>query len=134
MELYKLTEDVRVIGMRVSNFPDGIEETFGVIMKTLGRERDFYGISWMDENENVEFYAMAKEAFPGEGKNYGYELLVLEKGDYETEAVHNWKAKIDSIKDVLHELMGNSKPDKTHPCIEWYQSDEKMVCMIKALK
>lgn len=77
---------------------------------------------------------MANEVFPDEGKRYNYEfLIIIEKGEYQTEAVHNWLSKTDCIKDVSHYLMANNKPDKDHPCIEWYKSDEEMLCMVKTL-
>src|SRR3982750_1471941 len=123
MQLYKQAEDIPVIGLQVMTFPNGIKEAFGSLMKTLGSGRDYYGVSWMDERDQVKYYAMAKEMFPGEGKRYNYESLTIEKGDYSTEALHNWMSKTDCIKDVFHNLMANKKPDKNHPCIEWYQSD-----------
>jgi hypothetical protein len=133
MELYQLTGDIRLIGIGLKIFPEGIKEAFDSLMKTLGLERAYYGVSWMDERNKVIYYAMAAESFPGEGKLHGYEEFIIDKGDYKTEAVHNWLSKTDSIKDIFHELMGNNTPDKKHPCIEWYQSDDEMLCMVRAV-
>ena len=133
MELYKQTDALAMIGVHVHNFPEGISAAFGSLMNTLGSDRDYYGVSWLDENDTIIYYAMAREAFPDEGKRHNYELLTIEKGDYQTETVHNWMSKTDCIKDVFHNLMANSKPDKNHPCIEWYKSDEEMLCMVKVL-
>ena len=44
----------------------------------------------------------------------------------------DWLSKTSSIKDVFHELVDSGQPNKNNPCIEWYQSDEVMVCMVKA--
>lgn len=132
MKIYKQTEDLPVMGIEVADFPNGIKEGFDSLMKTFGKERAYYGISWLDEGDKVRYYAMAEEAFPGERKRYNYELLIIEKGEYHAETVHNWLSKTDCIKDVFHSLMPNNKPDKNHPCIEWYISDEEMVCMVKA--
>jgi hypothetical protein len=85
----------------------------------------------MDESGNIVYYAMASEAFPGEGKRYNYELLTIEKGEYKTETIHDWLSKTGGIKDVFYSLMANHKPDKKHPCIEWYISDDEMLCMFK---
>jgi hypothetical protein len=132
MEIYQQAEDIAVTGVEVKTFPTGIKEAFETLMKTLGRDRAFYGISWMDEGDHVKYYAMAREAFPGEGKLNNLECLTIEKGKYQTEALHDWLSKTDCIKDVFHRLMGNDKPDKNRPCIEWYQSNEEMLCMISA--
>jgi predicted transcriptional regulator YdeE len=133
MKVYEQTEDIVVIGIEVKTFPLGVKEAFGSLMKTLGGDRAYYGISWMDDDDNVKYYAMASEAFPGEGKPHNYESLTIGKGKYKAEALHDWMSKTDCIKDIFHDLMGNDKPNKKHPCIEWYQSDADMLCMIRAL-
>ena len=99
-------------------------------MKNLGDGHAFYGISWMD-GDTVVYYAMAEEAFPGEGDRYEYESLTIEKGVYRTETIYDWMGKTDSIKDVFLDLTVNITPDKNHPCVEWYKSDEEMVCMVR---
>jgi len=62
---------------------------------------------------------------------YGYEWLIIDKGEYEIEAVLKWQNNTACIKDVFHDLMGNNRPGKSRLCIEWYQSDDKMLCMIR---
>jgi hypothetical protein len=132
MNQYQQTEDITVIGIEVKTFPDGIKEAFESLMRVFGGDRAYYGVSWMDETNTIRYYAMAKEVFLDEGKQHNYESLTIEKGEYQTEAVHDWLTKTDCIKDVFHNLMANKKPDKLHPCIEWYQSDKEMLCMVKA--
>ena len=132
MEIYHQTEDKTLTGTEVVSFPAGIKEAFDSLGDTLGRQRAFYGISWMDENDHVKYYAMSEEAFPGEGELHQYECLTIEKGTYYSETVYNWMSKTDCIKDVFHKLMANTKVSRTRPCIEWYQSDELMLCMINA--
>ena len=130
MELYTQTEDITVTGLQVKSFPDGIKEAFQTLMKNLGDGHAFYGISWMD-GDTVVYYAMAEEAFPGEGDRYEYESLTIEKGVYRSETIYDWMGKTDSIKDVFLDLTVNITPDKNHPCVEWYKSDEEMVCMVR---
>ena len=132
MELYQQTEDFVVMGVQVTTFPTGIKEAFETLMQTLGA-RDYYGISWMDENDNIQYYAMAKELFPGESRQYKYKKLTIEKGNYQTEKLHNWQSQTECIKDIFQRLLANKKSDKDHPCIEWYYSKDDMLCMIKAI-
>jgi hypothetical protein len=132
MEVYFQPEDMTVFGVHVKTFPNGIKEAFDSLMSTFGNNRSYYGISWLDENDSVQYYAMVPEAFNGEGDKYHYEKLILRKGEYHTETIYNWLSKLDSIKDVFHGLMPNNRPDKNHPCAEWYRSDDEMLCMIKA--
>jgi hypothetical protein len=130
MELISQTEDIPVIGIHVKTFPSGIKEAFESLMKSLGQGRDFYGVSWMDENDKIEYYAMARQKFASEAKQYNYSQLTIKKGEYKTEALHNWMDKTDCIKDVFNKLVGNNRPDKNHPCIEWYKSNDEMLCMV----
>lgn len=132
MELYHQTENITVTGILVKDFPDKIKEAFDSLWKKLGNNRDYFGISWMDENNKVVYYAMAREAFAGEGRLQGYELFTIEKGNYKTELITDWMNKTDSIKDVFHALLGNSTTGAGNPCIEWYKSDKEMLCMVKA--
>ena len=131
MNTYTQPTDLTLIGTKVSNFPSGIQNAFQKLGVTLGTNRAFYGVSWMDEHDNIVYYTMAAEALPGEGDRYQYERLIMEKGEYRTESLHNWMSQTDCIKDIFHRLMGGDKPGKDHPCIEWYQSLEEMLCMIR---
>lgn len=133
MKLYEQTEEVSLIGIHVTTFPNGIKEAFDDLMKVFGNSQPYYGVSWMDTNNNVQYYAMTKERIPKDGKQYTYEHLILPKGYYETETVQDWLSKTHCIKDIFQSLMKNDTPSKNRPCIEWYQSDKEMVCMIKAL-
>jgi hypothetical protein len=131
MEIYILPEDVTVFGVHVKTFPNGIKEAFDSLASTFGNKRAYCRISWMDENDCVEYYAMVPEAFKGEANKYHYERLFIMKGEYRTEAIIDWINKLDSLKEVFHRLMPNSRPDRNHPCVEWYKSDVEMLCMVK---
>jgi hypothetical protein len=131
MEIFYQPEDLTVFGVQVKTFPNGITEAFEMLVKRFGKERSYFGISWMDENQRVIYYAMVSELVKGEGNKYHYEKLVIHKGEYHTETINDWMSKLDSIKDVFHGLMSDSMPDKNHPCVEWYKSDDEMLCMIR---
>lgn len=132
MTLYSLPADISLIGQHVTTFPNGIKEVFDSILETFGSNRTCYGISWMDENETIQYYAMVNELVKGEGESNLFKTLTIPAGEYKTETVQEWLSKTSSIKDVFHELMGNGQPNENNPCIEWYQSDDVMVCMVKA--
>jgi hypothetical protein len=131
MEQLTLTEDLQLIGIHVSTFPQGIQEAFTRLMKTLGEGRVFYGVSWMDDNDRVVYYAMAACTGPGEEKSHQYDALTIAKGTYLTEALNDWMSKTDRIKEVFERLTAGRRPDRDHPCIEWYKSDKEMLCMVR---
>ncbi|HEY5746942.1 MAG TPA: hypothetical protein VIU12_12745 [Chryseolinea sp.] len=134
MEKFVLTKDLHLFGNRVPNFPVGIKEGFDALIEILpeGLERPYYGVSWMEDGK-VIYYTMAAEKFLGEAKPYDCEMnLTIEKGEYLTVTVRDWMSKTDSIKDVFDELMKDKYVALGAPCVEWYKSDEEMVCMIKS--
>jgi predicted transcriptional regulator YdeE len=134
MDTYILLQDLKVFGVPVETFPQGIGEAFGAIMQKIpdGKSRSYYGLSNMDVNGKVFYYAAAEEKSPGEAEKYGYERYTIQKGDYLTEAVHDWRTKTSSIKDIFHEMMQDKRADITKPCVEWYKDDNEMICMLKA--
>jgi predicted transcriptional regulator YdeE len=133
MKLHHQSAPITLIGIHVKSFPNGIKEAFDLLMHSFGIERAYYGVSWMDDNDQVQYYAMAEETIPGEASQPDFEKLTIEKGDYHVEVIHNWMSKTDSIKEVFHKMTKAIRPDKNHPCIEWYKSDEEMFCMVKAV-
>ena len=134
METYIQQEDITVFGKQVRTFPNGIPQAFEALMKDVGEGRVFYGISWLDDKDSVVYYAAAAEKFAGEAKQFSFETFVIEKGEYYSQALHNWMSNTDKIKEFFSSLMPQIWPDRSHPCIEWYQSNIDKLCMVKVPK
>lgn len=135
MDRITLKDNISIWGVQVKGFPDGIDEAFNSLMSMLpdGLDREYYGYSYMD-GQKVIYFAMTVENIPGEAERYNATRQTIEKGDYVAVTVKDWKAKTHTIKDVFHEMMENSQADSNSPAIEWYKSDEEMVCMVKCLR
>jgi predicted transcriptional regulator YdeE len=135
MEKYYLQNDLNVFGMQVKTFPKGIGEAFEALIKMISGkfDRDYFGISYMTDDGGIVYYAAAVEKQQGEAEKYNCERYILEKGDYLTIPVKEWRMKTDCIKEVFHEIMLNPGVDKTKPAVEWYYNDDEMMCMIKMI-
>lgn len=133
MEKFILKKDVKVWGIPVKNFPEGIGEAFDQLVQLLpgGFDRSFYGISQMSGDGKCIYMAAAEEVFEGEGSKYNCESYIIESGEYFSLTVNDWRKQTDSIKDAFHKLMMSSRVNKTKPCVEWYKNDEVMMCMVK---
>ncbi|HSB94503.1 MAG TPA: hypothetical protein VLC28_15370, partial [Flavitalea sp.] len=59
MQNFRQAEDLVVIGTHVEEFPVGIKDAFDSLIKTLGPDRNYYGVSWMDADNTIQYYAMA---------------------------------------------------------------------------
>jgi hypothetical protein len=133
MELYNLSEDISLVGVHVTTFPDGIKEAFEGLMKDFGAERDYYGISWFGEGDEIEYFAMTRPAPAAEAKREDLVTLIIPEGDYMAETVHDWMSNTDCIKNVFHKMIPDRRPSLNDPCVEWYKSDKEMVCMVRAV-
>ncbi|HXB45175.1 MAG TPA: hypothetical protein VNV85_14015 [Puia sp.] len=135
MQKYYLQNDLTVFGMQVKTFPKGIAEAFEVLIKMISGkfDRDYFGISYMTGDGGIVYYAAAVEKQHGEAEKYACDRYILEKGDYLTIPVNDWRKKTGSIKDVFHEIMLNPRVDKTKSAVEWYYNDWEMRCMIKMI-
>jgi len=134
MEKMTLIKPIQLVAKQVKTFPNGIGQTFDNLANTLpdGMQRAYYGISWM-EHEKVIYYAAAEQKATHEINKYSLEPWTIESGEYLFIPVLGWRSKTDSIKDVFGTLMNDTRTDKTKPCVEWYQTDERMLCMMKTL-
>lgn len=135
MEKYNLEQDLKLFGIQVKTFPNGIKEAFDGIIKKLPPEdkRFYYGVSECT-NEGIVYIAATAETFEGEGKRYGYENYVVEKGEYLAETVQGWLKKTHCIKDVFEEMFKDIRADRAKPCVEVYKNDDEMMCLVKTLQ
>jgi predicted transcriptional regulator YdeE len=135
MEKLKLLDEIVVFGVQVKTFPLGIGEAFDQLANKIpdGRNRPYYGISWIDIDGSIIYYAVAAERFAGEAVLYDYTIMEIEKGEYAVVTVKEWQSKTNTLKDIFHEMMENKETDSTKPCIEWYKSHDEMLCMMKAI-
>lgn len=133
MKKYNLPADVNVFGFQVNNFPAGIGEAFDKLIQKTGDcagSRNYYGLSDF-KNGKMAYYALAEERFPNEAEKYNYEKFNIEKGNYLTIEVSEWQKKTNCIKDVFSEIIKDSRVNKTKPAIEWYKSENEMLCLVQ---
>lgn len=133
MEKYTLQTNLKIFGVQVKTFPNGIGEAFDALVKMLpgGFDRSYYGISYMSNDGAMVYIAAAVEKEEGEAEKYNCERYIIEKGEYIAITVNDWRSKTDCIKDVFYEIIKDSRIDKTRPAIEWYKDEKEMICMVK---
>ena len=130
-----LKNDIKVFGLHVQSFPNGIDKAFDELIKKTGDSagnRNYYGISEF-KNGKMYYYAAAEEKQDGEAEKFNYESYTIKGGEYFTETLKNWRAQTNCIKDIFSEMMQDNRVDKMKPCVEWYKNDEEMLCMVKAI-
>ena len=134
MKTYHLANDIHVFGFEVKSFPSGISESFDELINKTGDcagVRSYFGIVKPGEAGKIAYYAVAEERKSGEAEKFHYNKYSIEKGEYLTMDINDWRNKTDSIKDIFHELFQDNRVDKSKPCVEWYKDENEMLCMVK---
>jgi predicted transcriptional regulator YdeE len=132
MEKIKIDNDLTVMGITVTDFPNGIGKTFDKLVKEIpgGFDRPYYGISRMTPN-GFHYLAAALEKYDGEALKHNYERDKVEKGEYLVMPLENWRSKTDMIKDIFTKMMDDPNADTSKPCVEWYKDEKVMLCMVR---
>src|ERR1700761_918312 len=108
MDKLILENDVKVFGIEVKTFPQGIDDAFDELIKQTGDvagSREYYGVSNMNEKGRMIYKAVAEEKYDGEAKKYNYEESTIEKGTYYFEVLKDWRNKTQCIKDIFGEMI-----------------------------
>lgn len=132
METYNLKNDIKVFYVTSKSFPDGIMEAWDKINNMLQTKegRIFYGISKPD-NGVIIYKAAVAESFEGEAEKYGCETFTIRKGKYATETILGWMKKTEAIGKTFQSLLTHPDLDKSSSCIEWYKSENEVMCMVR---
>ncbi len=131
MEIFKLEQDRELFCVTARSFPHDIKNAFDQLVRLIGEieGRTFFGISYQAGTNAIIYKAAVEEAHKGEGVRLGCESFTLQKGEYITETLKNWMEDPNSIGITFMKL-GDSRPDTTFPCVEWYKGADVM-CMVK---
>ena len=134
METYNLKNDLKVFGKEVRTFPLGVAEAFHELLTMIpdGSHRAYYGLSHIDEMGKIIYKAAAEEKYAGEAEKYNCKRYLIEKGEYLSVTITNWRDNTDCIKDVFHDMMEDDRADKTKEVVEWYKTETEMLCLVKA--
>jgi hypothetical protein len=133
METFQLEKDIHVFCVTAKSFPGGVMAAFDTLgaMLPKGDQRAFFGISRPDEKGAIIYKAAVEEQYEGEGKEHGCEPFLIKKGTYLAEALHNWRDQTALFQIAFNKLLQDKRMDMNFPCLEWYKSDDEVMCMIR---
>lgn len=133
MKKIRLKEDVKVLCVTARSFPHGIIAAFKKLesLHPTICERPFYGISFFDQKGNIVYKAAVAEDYEGEGKTYGCETFVINKGEYLSETIVDFMKTLDIIPKAFGKLTADPRMDRDFPCVEWYKSSREVICLVK---
>jgi len=136
MEKYQLNDDIKIICNKAKTFPNGVMEAFTTLESSVPEmeKRTIYGISKLDEKRLIIYKAAVTELHDGEAESLGFEAFTVRKGTYMTETIMDWQNNMQAFGPTFQKLLDNPKLDWDSPCVEWYKSDDEVMCMVRILE
>jgi hypothetical protein len=131
MEIRYLKNDVEVICVRASSFPQGVMEAHEKLAAKVSNvmERQRYGISHPSANEIV-YKAAVSERYAGEAEKLKCERFTIRHGLFLAEYVHDWQKKMDQIQGIFRTLLTDPRIDPKGYCLEEYAGDHDLRCSV----
>lgn len=132
MESYRLKEDIKVMCINATSFPQGVEAAYSKLYDIAGSAgRIIYGLSKPNEQGVIIYKAAATEKFAGEAEQLGLESYTIPKGAYVAETIFDWRNNMLKFAPIFSALLDNRRLDRSTWCVEWYKSPDEVLCMIK---
>ena len=112
METIFIEKDINVFCITATSFPNGVLEAHQKLHKMIpfSEERRYFGLS-RPENGKIVYKAAAEELVKDEEENNEFESFVIERGNYRTVTVLNFKNDPQGIGTAFEELISYSDID-----------------------
>lgn len=133
MEIYPLTEDLKVFRIKAKSFPEGVLEAHQSLHKLVpnSSERSYFGISHPQENGQIQYWAAMNELSSGELAHHNLDPFLIKKGNYLYQDIQDFMKNISAIGQAFTKLIHDNRIDPEGACIEWYLSDDVCRCMVR---
>lgn len=132
LEKYFVDEDINVVCVKATSFPEGIGEAWQKLFAILpnAQQRKLYGISYGSES-GIIYRAAAEELHGGEAAQLGLETFTVKKGEYISELLEDWRNNEAQLGKIFHELLNDPRIDKQQGyCLEIYFNQKDVRCAV----
>lgn len=138
MEQYKITQDIEVVFLTASMFPDDVPATFEKLHSLLIEvpSRRYYGISHPDKTGIIQYKACA-ELLPSDNiSQTDLQKFTIVKGNFAAKYIVNHFQDSNSIGEAFQELLKHTHLDPNGYCLEVYKNytDLDVHCMVRILQ
>lgn len=133
METFTLNEDIQIMYMDASSFPEGILEAHQKLHSLIpfSNERRYFGLSRPEKDGTIRYKAAAEEMHSGEGEKLKCKTLVIKKGTYACIIVKDYVKYIHGIGLAFQRLITRPDIDPEGYCVEWYMNNTDVRCMVR---
>lgn len=132
MESTTIDKDITVFYINASSFPAGIEEAHKQLhsLVPFSKDRRYFGLS-RPENGDIVYKAAAEEIREGEAEKFKLDTLVLKKGTYVAETIHDFMKNIPAIGSTFQQMLQRDDIDPQGYCVEWYFNEKDVKLMVR---
>jgi len=132
VENYNLEKDIKVFCIAAKSFPDGVLEAHQSLHSLVpySPDRKYFGIS-RPEKGVIVYKSASEELEKGEFSKHGLEEFKIKKGKYISIVIKDFMKNIPAIGKAFKELTSLKEIDPNGYCIELYQNDDELRCMVK---
>lgn len=133
METIKLDNDIVVMYINATSFPDGVLAAHQKLHSLIpfSNERKYYGLSRPENGGDIVYKAAADVLETGEAEKLNLETVVIKKGTYISSVIHNYMQDLPAIGKTFQEMIARPDIDPEGYCVEWYLSDKDVQCMVR---
>ena len=132
MDSFTFQEDVPVVCVTATSFPDGILEAHQQLHASLphNERRNFYGISYPGEDGSI-VYKAAAGIMDSDGEELNrLERFTIKNGPYNSFYISNFMENPNSVKKAFEMLLEQHEVDPNGYCLEWYVNEHDVKCMV----
>lgn len=132
MEIIRFDKDIPIMFVDAALFPEGVLEAHQALHKKISFDanRKYFGLS-RPENGIIRYKAAAEELEKGEAIKNNFKSMVIREGRYRCVLLKNYQEDIESIGRTFTELIHANDIDPEGYCVEWYQGEHDMYCMVR---
>lgn len=130
MKTIALDNTTCVYVVKASSFPAGIQQAFNKLYSMFPKnsKRKYYGISHPAGDGSILYWAAAEKLADDAND---LETFIIQKGNYAVIDIHNFMKHPDKIGKAFGELIRHPQLDPNGACIEVYNEQDNVRCMVK---
>jgi predicted transcriptional regulator YdeE len=133
MEHYVLNENINVLCVPATTFPDGVQAAHQKLhaIFPFGSERRFFGLSRPGPDKEIHYMAAAEKKEEKDADLLGLEEFVIQEGEYYCVTIKDFMKDIPAIGRAFADILQQKDIDAVGICIEWYFNATDVRCMVR---
>lgn len=133
METIMLPDDIRVLYITATSYPEGILEAHQKLHALIpfSTDRKYFGLSRPEEGGDIVYRAAAEQLAPGEAEKWKCETLIIKKGKYLFTDVKDYLKDLQRVEKAFQNILAQPDLDPQGYCVEWYYNDKDVRCMVR---